>query len=72
MALMFNTKPVATIKAKKTGTTDFISMGGCTTGSISPAAAAAQMNKILTVIGQSVTADQSITRTQTEEVVDDE
>lgn len=72
MALMFNTKPVATIKAKKTGSSDFISMGGCTTGSISPEVAAAQMNKILTVVGQSVVADLNMSRTQTEEVVDDE
>lgn len=71
MSLSFNTKPTATVKAKSTEG-GFISMPGCTNGPTTPANAAAQMNKILDIGGKAVIADKSMTRTQTEEVVEDE
>ena len=71
MSLIFNPKPTATIKAKSVEG-GFISMAGCTTDAITPAGAAAQMNKILAIGNKAVLADKSMTRTQSEEVVDDE
>lgn len=71
MSLAFNTKPTATVKAKSTEG-GFISMSGCTNGPTTPANAANQMNKILDIGGKAVVADKNMTRTQTEEVVEDE
>lgn len=70
MAYVFNTKPVATIKAKVTGSTDSVSIPGVTTANTTPANAAAQINKILDLAGKAVTAA-GMTRTQTEEAVDE-
>ena len=56
MALTFNTKPVATIKARSTEG-NFISIAGCTTGNITPAQAAVQINKILDAVGLEIVAD---------------
>ena len=72
MALTFNTKPVATIKARSTDAS-FISVPGCTTSNaLTPAQAAVQINKILAVGGKAIVADSHMTRSQFEEVVDDE
>lgn len=71
MALIFQTKPNATIKAKST-TGDTLSIGGVTTGNISPTFAATQINKVLYLGGKAIVADNTMTRTQIEEAVDDE
>lgn len=72
MALTFNIKPVATIRARQTDAT-FLSIAGCTnSNSITPAQAAAQINKILSIGGKAIVADSHMTRSQFEEVVDDE
>lgn len=71
MALTFNSTPVATIRARKTDAS-FISIAGCTNGNITPAQAAVQINKILSIGGQAIVADSHMTRSQFEEVVDDE
>lgn len=71
MALSFNTKPVATIKARSTEGT-LITTPGCTTENITPAQAAAQINKILAIGGKAIVADTHMTRSQFEEAVDDE
>lgn len=72
MALTFNTTPVATIKARSTEG-NFISTAGCTTSNtLTPAQAAVQINKILAIGGKAVVADSHMTRSQFEEVVDDE
>ena len=71
MALAFNTKPVATIKARSTEG-NYISVTGCTTAEITPAYAADQINKILDIGGKAVVADSHMTRSQFEEVVSDE
>ena len=71
MALVFNTKPVATIKAKATSG-ESISVAGCTNGATTPDNAAAQINKILNIGGKAIVGDANMTRTQVEEVVDSE
>lgn len=71
MALTFYTKPVATIKARSPEGS-YISVHGCTTGNITPAQAAVQINKILSIGGKSVVADLHMTRSQAEGVADDE
>lgn len=71
MALAFNNKPITTIKARVTGTTENVAFAGCTAdNSLTPADAATQMNKILAIVGKTVTADTNMVRTQVQEVVD--
>lgn len=72
MALAFNFKPVATLKAQSATSTDMFTFAGVTTANTTPANAAAQVNKILAVVGKSVVADEKMTRTSTEEAVDNE
>ncbi len=72
MSLIFQTKPVATIKGRATNSTDTVTINGVTTASTTPANAAAQINKILGIAGKSIAGDEYMTRVQTEEVVDDE
>ncbi|MBQ3434103.1 MAG: hypothetical protein IJG24_03550 [Selenomonadaceae bacterium] len=70
MAYTFDTKPVATIKAKITGTADSVTFQGTNPAETNPETAAAQINKILNrVKGKTVTAD-GMTRTRTEEAID--
>ena len=72
MALTFNIKPVATIKARSTEG-NFISTAGCTnSNALTPAQAAMQINKILQIGGKAVVADSNMTRSQFEEAVEDE
>lgn len=71
MALAFNIKPVATLKGKMTDGSAF-SVPGITTGNITPAQAANQVNKLYSIGGKSVVADMNMSRSQVEEVVDDE
>ena len=71
MAFTFQSKPVATIKARSgaENSTDYISMPGCNATDNSGDNAAAQINKLLTIGGMSVVADATMKRTVTEEVV---
>lgn len=69
MALAFNIKPVSTIKAHSTDGKSFITTHGCTTANITPAQAVAQINKILSIGGKAIVADEQMVRSQTEEVV---
>ena len=71
MALAFNTKPVATIKGKNSDGTSF-SVPGITNGTITPAQAVTQLNKIFDIAGKTAIADTNMSRSQVEEVVDDE
>ena len=71
MALVFNTKPVAVIKAKQVGDSSAINIPGVTTASTTPANAATQINKILAIAGKEIGAT-GMTRTQVEEAVDNE
>lgn len=69
MALVFDTKPVATLRGKSTSG-DNITLAGVTTASITPANAAAQANKILAIGSQNILADTNMSRTQVEGAVD--
>lgn len=71
MALTFNIKPVATIKARSTEGS-YISTPGVTTANITPAQAAMQINKILQIGGKAIVADSHMVRSQFEEAIDDE
>lgn len=70
MALSFNTKPVATLKAKLSNSTSLISIPGVTTANTTPANAAAQVNKLLGIGGKAIVADTNMKRLPVEEVVD--
>lgn len=72
MAFVFNSKPVATIKAKDATSTDMYTIYGCTTATTTPVNAATQINKILDIGGLEIAADEYMSRTITEEVVDNE
>ncbi len=71
MALAFNTKPVATLKGKMSDGSSF-SVPGITTDNITPDHAANQVNKLYDIGGKAVVADMNMSRSQVEEVVDDE
>ena len=71
MALAFNIKPVATLKGKSSQG-DNISLPGVTTDNITPAQAAEQANKLLAIGGKNIVADTNMSRSQVEEVIDDE
>ena len=71
MAYAFNIKQCAVLKGK-TNAGDAISIPGVTTANITPAYAAEQASKLLAVAGKSIVADKSMSRVQTEEVIDDE
>ena len=71
MAWEFDSKPVATVKAK-TASGAFITMPGVTTASITPENAAAQINKILAIGGKSILVNEHMTRTQAEGAVNNE
>lgn len=69
MAYTFDTKPVATIRAKITGSQDSVTVQGTNPAETNPETAAAQINKILQrVKGQTVTAA-GMTRTRSEEAI---
>lgn len=69
MALGFNTKPVASLKAKQFDSTDMHTFNGVTTANITPENAAIQINKLLNIGGLSIVADENMSRIITEEVV---
>ena len=71
MSLVFQQKPVAKIQATLTGTKKLINIDGVTAGETSPDNAAAQINTILDIVGQSV-GTTGMKRILTEEVVDSE
>lgn len=66
----FVNKPTANIKANLTGSSGYINIGGVHTGTDTTENAAAQINKVLAVVGKSVSADK-MTRTITQEGDDD-
>ncbi len=71
MALAFNNKPITTIKARVTGTTENVAFAGCTAdNTLTPTDAATQINKVLAIIGKTISADTNMIRTQVQEVVD--
>ena len=67
--MIFQEKPTATISAKVTGSSKMLSLDGITTGSTTPENAAAQINKILNVVGSAVTTS-GMVRTRKEEAID--
>ena len=69
MAYTFNEKPVATIKAKITGTDDSVSVPG-TNPTATPDNAKTQIDKVLAVVGNKTVTVEGMTRTRTAEVVD--
>ena len=72
MALIFQSTPVATIKGKSTTSTDTYTIRGVTAGVTTVANAATQINKILDIGGKAIAGDENMTRSITEEVIDDE
>ena len=73
MALTFQSKPVATLKASMPSANAMVSFNGVNPNETSPANAAAQINKLLTCTGKAsiqVVADENMTLTQTKEAVD--
>lgn len=73
MAFTFQSKPVATLKAKMPSTNAIVQFQGVNPDETSPANAAAQINKLLTCTGNStiqVVADANMTLTQTKEAVE--
>ena len=69
MAYAFNQKPIATIRAKVTGTSDTISVQG-TNPSATPADAKASIDKILALTGTKTVTQDGMTRTRSEEALD--
>lgn len=70
MAFAFNFKPVATLKAKQFDSTEMHTFNGVTTANTTPENAAIQVNKLFNIGGLSIVADENMTRTIIEEVVD--
>ena len=68
MALAFNFKPTATLKAKSANSNDMVTFTGVTIANTTPDNAAAQVNKILDIGGKAIVADTNMTRTQIQEV----
>lgn len=68
MALAFQSKPTATLKARAYDSTTIHSIAGVTTATTTPENAAAQVNKLFAIGGLSVVADTNMKRIQTEEV----
>lgn len=69
MAYAFDNRPVATIKAKITGTNDSVSVQG-TNPSTTPANAKAQIDKVLALVGDKTVAVAGMTQTRTAEAID--
>lgn len=69
MAYTFNEKPVATIKAKITGTDESVSVQG-TNPTSTPDNAKAQIDKILALTGTKTVDVDGMTRTRSEEAID--
>ena len=70
MAFVFNQKPVATIKARSTTSTDTFTINGVTTVTTTPLYAATQINKILAIVGKSVGAE-GMTRSIYQEAIEE-
>lgn len=70
MAFTFNTKPVATIRAKVTGTSDSVTFQGTNPAETSPDNAAAQINKVLALTGTKKVQAAGMTRTRSEEAIE--
>lgn len=70
MALTFQSKPVATITARFTDEQKSINVEGCNAAETSIDNAAAQINKLLAIVGRSVRADSNMYKIKKEEAVD--
>lgn len=70
MALVFQNKNVATLRAKSTEG-NFISIPGVTPAESNPAEYPAQVNKILTLGGKAIVADLDMTVEMKKGVIDD-
>lgn len=68
--MLFNFKPVATLKAQRTSSDDMIAVNGITTANITPENAATQSNKLLSIVGFDIVANTKMSRVQTEEAID--
>ena len=68
MSYTFITQPAATIRAKVTGTENYVSVQG-TNPTSTPDNAKAQIDKILALTGTRTVEISGMTRTRTEEVV---
>lgn len=69
MAYTFNNKPVATIKAKITGTSDSISVPG-TNPSTTPDNAKTQIDKLLNVVGTKTVAVEGMKQVRESEAIE--
>ena len=67
--MTFTQTPVATIKAKITGTTDSVSVQG-TNPTSTPENAKTQIDKILALVGTKTVSTAGMTRTRFEEALD--
>lgn len=72
MAFVFQSTPVAIIKAKSATSTDMFTIHGVTTDTTTVVNAATQINKLLAIGDKAIAGDEYMTRTLTEEVIDDE
>lgn len=72
MAWVFNDKPVATIKGQLEGSSATMSVNGVTTASITPEAAATQINKLLAIGGKAMVVNAQMARSYSEGAIEDE
>ena len=71
MALVFNTKPVAVLKASDNRDRSATrTITGITTANTTPDNAAAQVNKLLGIAGEGIVANEKMTIVETKEAVD--
>lgn len=69
--MIFNFRPVASLKATRVGESALLTINGITTASITPENAAIQSNKLLALVGWQIVANSYMTRTQVEEAIND-
>lgn len=69
MAYAFDNRPVATIKAKVTGTTDSVSVQG-TNPATTPENAKAQIDKVLALVGGKTVQIEGMQQVRVSEVID--
>ena len=69
---MFQAKPTATITARYTDENKTVSVDGVNANEVNEDNAAAQINKLLNVVGRSVAADENMVMTIKKEVVDND
>lgn len=72
MAYVFQTTPTATVKGKSTTSDTYYSLKGINSAMSSATETATEINKLLTVFGKQIAADEYMTMTITKEAEDDE